>query len=101
MRGLSLSIAGSLWNSTGEDFRTLTGELVYRPDRDLRLSLGSGYDLFRYDVFDARERLHVRSWFVRAERRLDASLRVDGGYELQRDDFDEFHVFRLGVTWTF
>ena len=101
VRGLSLSIAASLWNSTGEDFRTLTGELVYRPDRDLRLSLGSGYDLFRYDVFDARERLHVRSWFVRAERRLDASLRVDGGYELQRDDFDEFHVFRLGVTWTF
>ncbi|MFN7588729.1 MAG: hypothetical protein ACK5UQ_09495 [Planctomycetota bacterium] len=100
-RGLSLSLAGSYWNSSGEDFRTVTGEVAYRPDAELRIAVGSGYDLFLYDVFDARERLHVRSYYLRLDRRLAASLRVDAGYELQRDDVDEFHLFRLGMTWTF
>lgn len=100
-RGLSLSLAGSYWNSTGEDFRTLTGEVAYRPDAQLRVAVGSGYDLFLYDVFDARERVHVRSYYLRLDRRLGSSLRVDGGYELQRDDVDEYHLFRLGMTWTF
>ena len=101
VRGLSLSVAGSYWNSSGESFRTVTGELAYRPDATLRLAIGSGYDLFRYDVFDARERVHVRSYYLRVDRRLGAQLRVDGGYELQRDDVDEYHLFRLGMTWTF
>lgn len=100
-RGLSLSLAGSMWRSSGEDFRAVTGELAWRPHHDLRVALGSGYDLFLYDLFDGRERVHVRSYYVRGEHRLAAALRVDGGYELQRDDTDEFHVFRLGVTWTF
>lgn len=101
VRGLSLSVSGSLWESTGEDSRAVSGELVWRPDRDLRLLLGSGYDLFRYDAFDDRERLHVRSWYLRVERRLLSALRVDGAYEVERDDLDEFHLFRLGLTWTF
>lgn len=100
-RGLSLSLAGSYWNSSGEDFRTVTGEVAYRPDAQLRVAVGSGYDLFLYDVFDARERVHVRSYYLRLDRRLGASLRVDGGYELQRDDVDVYHLFRLGMTWTF
>ena len=101
LRGLSLSVSGSYWNSSGEDFRTATGELAYRPDNTLRAVIGSSYDLFLYDVFDARERVHVRSYYVRLDRRLGAALRVDGSYELQRDDLDEFHLFRLGMTWTF
>lgn len=99
--GLSLSISGNLWQSTGEAFRAIAGDLEYRPDRDLRITLGSAYDLFRYDAFDDRERVHVRSWHLRVDRRVAASLRVDGGYEYERDDDDEFHLFRLGVTWTF
>lgn len=99
--GLSLTVAGSLWDSTGEDFRTLTGELSWRPDPALRIAAGSGYDLYRYDLFAGRERVHVRSWYLRFERRIAASLRLDAGYELERDDLDEFHLFRLGATWTF
>ena len=101
VRGLSLSVAGSYWNSSGEAFRTVTGEIAYRPDALLRLAVGSGYDLFLYDVFEARERVHVRSYHVRVERRLGDDVRLDAGYELQRDDLDEFHLFRVGMTWTF
>lgn len=98
--GLSLSVSGSQWDADSEGFRTVTGELQYRPDRTLRLALGSGYDLFRYDVFEGRERVHVRSFYLHGERQLGA-MRLDAGYDYERDDIDEFHVFRLGVTWKF
>ena len=29
------------------------------------------------------------------------TVRVGGGYEYERDDDAEYHVFRLGVTWIF
>ena len=99
--GLSATITGNLWNSSGEASRTITGELLYRPDQNLRVTLGAGYDLFRYDALQQRERIHVRSYYLRFDRRLGSSTRLDFGYELQRDDFDEFHLFRLGWTWTF
>ncbi|MBL8747772.1 MAG: hypothetical protein JNK78_01325 [Planctomycetes bacterium] len=98
--GLSASVSGSLWDSSGEEFRTVTGDLTWRPDRDLRTVLGSAYDLFRYDLFEGRERLHVRSWYVRVQRRAGYAL-LDAAYEVERDDDDEFHLFRVGVTWTF
>jgi len=99
-RGLSLNAAGNLYESSGESFHALTGELIYRPDRSLRAVLGVGYDLFRYDVLQQRERVRVRSLYLRVDHRLGDGLRIDGGYELLRDDLDEFHLFRLGVTWT-
>jgi len=101
VQGLSMTVVGNLWHSSGESFRAVTGELAYRPDKSLRMALGAGYDLFQYDLLQDRERLHVRSIYLRVDRRCDGGLRIDGGYELQRDDFDEFYVFRLGVTWTF
>ena len=100
-QGLSMTLVGNLWHSSGESFRALTGELAYRPDKSLRVALGAGYDLFQYDLLQDRDRLHVRSIYLRLDRQFDGGMRVNGGYELQRDDFDEFHVFRLGVTWTF
>lgn len=101
VQGLSFTLAGSLWNSQGEDFQAVTGDLEYRPDKDLRVQLGTGYDLFRFDAFDLRERVHVRSYYLRSDYRLDKSVRVDAGYEYEREDDGEFHQFRLGVTWTF
>jgi hypothetical protein len=100
-RGLSLTVSGSLWDSSGEDFETVAGDLEYRPDSKLRVTLGTAYDLFQYDALANDERVHVRSWYLRIDRRLSDVVRVDGGYAYERDDFDEFHVFRLEVTWTF
>lgn len=101
IRGLTLSFSGSVWDAGDERFRTLTGDLEYRPNADLRMMLGSSYDLFRFDTFEARERLHVRSFYLRSDYRIDRSLRLDASYEHNRDDEDTFHSFRLGLTWTF
>ena len=55
-------------------------------------------DLFRYDVFLDRERVHVRSLYLRTDWRCSDRVRLDAAYEYDRDDDDEFHMFRLGVT---
>ena len=99
--GLSLTAAGNLYESSGESFRAFTGEAIYRPDAELRVALGLGYDLFRFDALDRGERVHVRTYYLRGDYRLHRRLRVDGAYELQRDDVDEFHLFRVGLLWTF
>ena len=100
-RGLSLTVSGSRWDSSGEGFETVAGDLEYRPDNKLRVTLGTAYDLFKYDALANDERVHVRSWYLRIDRRLTDAVRVDGGYAYERNDDDEFHVFRLEVTWTF
>ncbi len=98
--GLSVTVTGNYYNTQGEDFRTFTGDLEYRPDQQLRILFGTGYDLFLYDSFDDRERVHVRSLYLRSDYRISKRVRVDAAYEYERDDEDEFHVFRMGVIWT-
>ncbi len=100
-KGLSLALGGSVWKSSGDTFRTVTGDLEYRPDPSLRFVLGTGYDLFRFDAFLADEQVHVRSYYLRSDWRLGKAVRGDAGYEYEQADDGEFHQFRLGVTWTF
>ncbi|MCA8963328.1 MAG: hypothetical protein H6838_13695 [Planctomycetes bacterium] len=98
--GLSVTVTGNYYNTQGEDFRTVTGDLEYRPDQQLRILLGTGYDLYLYDSFDDRERVHVRSFYLRTDYRIGKRVRLDAAYEYERDDEDEFHLFRMGVIWT-
>lgn len=100
VNGLSFSIGGDYWNAQGEGFQTFRGDVEYRPDANVRVILGTGYDLFRYDSFANTERVHVRSIYLQTDYRLSARTRLDAAYEYDRDDLDEFHLFRLGVTWT-
>ncbi|MCA8953524.1 MAG: hypothetical protein KDE27_28690, partial [Planctomycetes bacterium] len=93
-------VNGSLWHTSGEATRAVAGGLQYRTDDGLRLELGSGYDLFRYDVLADRERVHVRTFYLRADYALAGRVRLDATYELERNDDDEFHLLRLGMTWT-
>lgn len=97
--GLSFALVGSIWSSDGEDIRTVTGDVSYRPTRDVELSTGTGYDLFKYDVFADFERVHVRTWFLHGNWQLQPRLRLDIGYDYERDDLDEFHQLRVGMTW--
>ena len=64
-------------------------------------SLGTYWSLYKFDLFSNSERDHVRTWFLRLRHKLQAAVTVDGDYEFEDDDFDQYHRFRLGVTWRF
>ncbi|MCC6785437.1 MAG: hypothetical protein IT457_21480 [Planctomycetes bacterium] len=99
--GLSLAISAEAWRADGDAVRSLAGDLSWRVDDSLRFSLGTAYDLYKYDSFTGIEREHVRSWYLRVVSQPQARLRLDGGYEIESAEGEHFHLFRVGITWSF
>ena len=64
-------------------------------------SLRTFYSLSKFDLFSNSERDDVRTWFVRLRHKVSRALVLEGDYELEDNDFDEYHRLRLGVTWNF
>lgn len=86
------------WRSTGDDFRTLSGEFSQEFGETLEASVGSIYSLYDYDYLTAQERQQVRVYYVRLEIPVREASRLDLEYEYEKDEFDEYHgVF---ARWT-
>ncbi|HEX5050725.1 MAG TPA: hypothetical protein VFZ65_03035, partial [Planctomycetota bacterium] len=99
-KGLSVSGTGDFWNSDGQLVRSWGGDVSYEVDRTT-LSLGTYYSLYKYDLFSNSERDHVRTYYVKLRHKASAAVTVDGDYQLEDDDYDQYNLFRLGVTWHF
>lgn len=99
--GLYLSVTADYWQSEDEDIETLSGDLGYRLDAKWDASVGTYYSLYKYDLFTADERDHVRTYFAKVRHKASADLTLDLWYELEDDDFDTYHTLRLGGTWRF
>ena len=97
--GLDLSLTGDAWNSDEQDVRTWGADVTWRPDDVWRMSAGSGYALYKYDVAQDVERDDIRIWYARVRRKIGEAWSADLGYEYEDDDVDDYHEIRAGVTW--
>ncbi len=98
---LEATLTGEFWDAGGEEFRSIGGDLRWRPSERLTFTLGSDFALYRYDVFDGRERDHVRDWFLRVRWRRSSKLRVDASVAFEDSEIDRFFALRVGTTWNF
>lgn len=98
--GLRLGGTLDLWDSNAQIVRSWGGDASYDMSATTA-SVGTYYSLYKFDLFSNSERDHVRTYYVRLRHKTSASLTLEGDYELENDDFDEYHRFRLGVTWRF
>lgn len=98
---LVLSLTGEAWYSTPSDFRTLGGELSRRFDERLDAALGTLYSLYQYDLYQARETDHVRTWYTKLVFDRNAPLRLELRYQIEENPIDQYQDLRLGVTWRF
>ena len=102
LRGLWASVFVNFINAEGNgEFYTFTGEVGYEQKRAFRISLGTTYDLYRYDRLTIDEQERVQSYFVAGRVWLtdDAALRLT--YEYQITDDDRLHAVRAGASVTF
>lgn len=99
--GLDLSLTGDAWNSDNQDIRTWGVDLTWKPNTTWRVSAGSAYALYKYDVVQDVERDNVRSWYLRMRRVLDRAWTFDLGYDYDNDDFSDYQEITAGATWHF
>lgn len=100
VEGLALSLTGDLWDDDERDISSLGADLSY--DQEVwSASLGTYYSLYKYVLLELDEREEVRTYYLRGARELSERLRLDLGYELEDDDFETYHVLRVGLLWRF
>lgn len=100
-KGLSLGGTLDLWDSNGGELvRSWGADVQYALPRG-SIALGTYYSLFKFDLFTATERDHVRTWFVRWRHDVSSAFTVTADYELEDTDTNLFHWLRLGGTWRF
>ncbi len=100
-KGTSVSLTGELWQSQGDQFFTLGGEVRQAILRALILAIGSQYSLYKYDFFSQEEKSHVRTIFGRLEYRLATDVKVHVLYSCEKDDVSTYHILETGLTYSF
>jgi hypothetical protein len=98
---LDASLTGEVWDSQQSRLRTFGAELARRFDERLDACVGSFYSLYEYDLYQARELDHVRTWYLKLVLDRSAPFRVELRYEFEEDPIDRYHDLRLGATWRF
>jgi len=101
VKGLSIAVTGDVWHSDGQQVSTWGADLGYAIGEATRVSAGSYYSLYKFDLFANSERDHVRTYFGKLQHRASKAWSLDGSYEFEQTDFDDYHALRLGVTWRF
>lgn len=101
VKNLSIAVTGDVWHSDSQTVSTWGCDVGYRVDEATRASVGSYYSLYKFDLYVDTERDHVRTYFCKLQHKLNSSWTLDGAYELEQSDLDDYHLLRLGATWRF
>ncbi len=98
---LALSLTADYWNSSDRDIQTWGLDLTWEPNHDWRLSVGSSYALYKYDLAQDTERDNVRVWYTRVHRQMGPAWTLDGAFEYDDEDVDDYTQLLAGATWRF
>lgn len=98
---VDLALTFEWWDGSADETLSLGGELDWRATEDLRVSFGSFYSLYKYDLFVVDERTDVTTIFLKLRWKLDRGFRLDGRYEFETGDEGDYHTFFLGFDWRF
>lgn len=96
-----VSLTGELWHADGTDFETWGASLARELDGGWDATLGSSYSLYRYDLLAGEERDDVRTTYLDLRWKPAPTRRWTLRYELEQNDFDDFHQLRLDYAWSF
>lgn len=98
---IDFALTGEIWEADGDDVLSAGGEIRLRPEENIRITLGSFYSRYKYDLFVVDEREDATTIFLGARWQISREFRLDGRYEFETGDEGDFHTFTLGLTWRF
>ena len=98
---LELSLTGEVWETDDDRERSIGAEARWFPTEELRITGGTYYSLYKYDLFEVREREDVTTWFLKARYRTDGGLQLDGRCELEHGGEGDTLSLLAGLTWRF
>jgi hypothetical protein len=101
LEGLAVSLTADVWRSDGQDVESWGADITQTIAERWAASAGTYYSLYKYDLFQSAERDDVRTWYLKLARKRAGAVTFDVAYELEDNDFDDYHSLRLGMTWRF
>lgn len=102
--GLSASVTLEYWNvkhTADGDQKSAGFDVTYKGIKGLRISVGSSFALYKYDVLENLEREHVQTYYAKVSYSPWKPLKFELGYQLEDNDRDDFHTVRIAVSYSF
>ncbi|MFH1263953.1 MAG: hypothetical protein V1495_10995 [Pseudomonadota bacterium] len=106
LEGMSLSATGDYFHGTDSTFKNNLFSASFAADQEvwqrrMRLSGGTAFYLYRYNLFTGNESEDVRTYFARVSMKILESLDGRVGYEFEQDSLANFHTVDTRVVWKF
>jgi hypothetical protein len=98
-----ISTTAEIWDSENEDeeIQSYGADLSYRVSDKTKTSFGTIYGLYKYDYYRDTEKDEVQTYYMKMKYSVSNQISLDMRYEFEDDDFDEYHLFKLGAMWAF
>ncbi|MGR3220311.1 MAG: hypothetical protein ACUZ8H_10930 [Candidatus Anammoxibacter sp.] len=113
-KGLTYSITAEDYETAGDDVQSLSFDITQDFNKRLKVSLGTYYSLYKFDVSVApeftgggnlttnrlllndslteSERDNVRSYYIKIKKKIFKRWEIDGRYEFEKFNADTFHT---------
>ena len=106
LEGFSVTASGDYYR--GEDnvlkndsvASSLTAEQLFL-GKQLAVEAGSGYYLYRFNLFSGNESQDVRTYFGRFRYKFMKAFEARAGYEFERNAVNDFHYVDGRILWKF
>jgi hypothetical protein len=98
-KGLLLTGTLEIWDDGGDSFETYGGDLTQQLAEPWRASIGTYFQLYRYDVLADQEREDVWVSYLKTDYKLSKELQLRFMLELEDGDTDDYTRVILSMRW--
>ncbi len=123
LKGLTTTVTGEDYETAGDDIQSISFDVTHNFSKNLKISLGTYYSLYKYDTtsgvdltalnsmsedtffpvdsLNESERDNVRSYYLKVKKRFFDNWEIWGKYEYENFDSDIFHTFQTALKVKF
>ena len=97
----NLSATFEYWDSGEDEFWTFGGDVSHDFDESVTASIGTLFELFRYDPLRGQENEDVQVSYAKLRYEISQDTRLRAKFEYEDGESDEFFTWTLGMQVSF